>query len=121
MFIKRKYQKLLKQLENYGGATLDTDGSNKTDLTGFMVSLAGFETKMKRADLNFSIFKNYLKKAKQQKAFAGYWVDHEDYDTLYIDVSVCFKKKSEAMRFAKSQNQLAIYDFKNEKTIYLNN
>ena len=121
MFTKRKYQQLLNQLENYGGATLDTDGSNITDLSGYMVSLAGFETKMKRGDLNFSIFKNYLKKAKNKGAYAGYWIDHEDFDTLYIDVSVCFKKKSEALRFAKSQNQLAIYDFKNEKTIYLNN
>lgn len=38
---------------------------------------------------------------------------------VYLDVSIPFEDKEKALKFASDNQQLAIYDTKNDETIYL--
>lgn len=112
--------KQLKQLKNYvvknGGATLKNDGSF-TDLdSGYMVSLKNTELKIALSDLKLKDLNTYLKLAKNKNSYGGLWLDN---NILYLDLSINIINKNEALKVAKNNSQLAIYDLANQATIYL--
>ena len=111
----------LKQLKNYvkhnDGATIDaTTGDIALLKAGYMVSVAGFETKTTLRRLSYRQVKYYLKEAKKRGAFLGLWLDG---DTLYIDISENIALLGDAVIKARDNKQLAIYDIKNTTSIYL--
>lgn len=50
--------------------------------------------------------------------YLGFWVD-EKTNELYMEVSKNFTSKKAALKEAAARKQLAIYDIKNHKSIYL--
>lgn len=120
-------KEVLKDIKEYikenKGITLDINTmKNTTKKTGFSVSLAGYETKEKSIDKTIEIVKDYIKVVKnlnKNNLFVGVWYD-EKTQFYYIDISIIINKKREAERIAKENKQLAIYDLKENKSIYLN-
>ncbi len=112
-------KKQLQQLKNYiienDGATIAPDGTIQSLKSGFMVSLSGFEkiyNDIKFIDLK--MVKSYLKIAKKKNAFVGFWVNN---NKIYIDLSINVNEKEEALKIAKKNNQIAIFDCLNLKEI----
>lgn len=109
----------IKKIIENKGETL-TKELKKADLKrGFMVSLEGAEVQKNVNDING------IKKAIEEKQeiiksknnmFIGLWLDN---DIMYIDISINIIDKVEALEFAKYNKQLAIYDLKNNDSIYL--
>lgn len=120
-------KEVLKDIKEYikenKGITLDINTmKNTTKKSGFSVSLAGYETKEKSIDKTMEIVKDYIKAVKDLKKnnlFVGVWYD-EKTQYYYIDISMIINKRREAERIAKDNKQLAIYDLKENKSIYLN-
>ena len=120
-------KEVLKDIKEYikenKGITLDINTmKNTTKKSGFSVSLAGYETKEKSIDKTMEIVKDYIKVVKDLKKnnlFVGVWYD-EKTQYYYIDISMIINKRREAERIAKDNKQLAIYDLKENKSIYLN-
>lgn len=108
-------------LKNYiavnGGATLDANGSACALSSGYMVSLAGSELKIKPKKLTKKIIKKYLIKAKMAGAYVGFWRND---GFIYVDLSVNIKNKMQAIQAGLKNNQLAIYDVKKDCSIFLN-
>ena len=112
----KKLEDLKKLILKEGGATL-TSNLQKTLLNkGFMVSLAGSESKIKVDDLSIELLNYYKKIAKENGAFIGFWMDC---GILYVDCSINILSLEEAQKIGRSNDQLAIYDLQNQTTIYL--
>lgn len=112
----KKLEALKKLILEEGGATL-TSNLQKTLLNnGFMVSLAGSESKIKVDDLSIELLNSYKKLAKKNGAFIGFWMDC---GILYVDCSINVLALEEAEKIGRSNDQLAIYDLQNQTTIYL--
>jgi len=108
---------LLKLIEKNGGATLDKNGNALNKKSGYMVSLDGYELKIEKIELfTQQLIKKYLKIAKKLKAYFGMWIDN---NILYLDISIWTASLDYAKKTGLKNNQLAIYDIKNEKSIYL--
>jgi hypothetical protein len=58
-----------------------------------------------------------MKNKKVSLFFIGLW---ENEGTLYIDINTKTNSKSEALMMGKLNEQLAIWDIKNKKEIYIN-
>ena len=120
-------KEVLKDIKEYikenKGITLDINTmKNTAKKSGFSVSLAGYETKEKNIDKTIEVLKEYIKVVKNLKKnnlFVGVWYD-EKTQYYYIDISMIINKRREAERIAKDNKQLAIYDLKNNDSIYLN-
>lgn len=56
------------------------------------------------------------KRLKKLSAFVGFWIDD---GKIYLDISVNVGDKKEALRIAKENKQLAIYDCSDMETIRL--
>jgi len=120
-------KEVLKDIKEYikenKGITLDINTMKNTTInTGYSVSLAGYETKEKNIDKTMEIVKDYIKAVKnlnKNNLFVGVWYD-EKTQYYYIDISMIINKRREAERIAKDNKQLAIYDLKNNDSIYLN-
>lgn len=108
-----------------GGATLEVETletikNNK----GFMVSYEDYETTTKNIDEVIKIIKEYQKDLVNNNIdlknnYIGIWYNIED-NTYYIDISILYHDKRQAERKGKENKQKAIYDLKNNKSIYLN-
>lgn len=124
---KNMEKEVLKDIKDYikenKGITLDINTmKNTTKKSGFSVSLAGYETKEKSIDKTMEIVKEYIKAVKDLKKnnlFVGVWYD-EKTSYYYIDISIIINKRREAERIAKENKQLAIYNLKDNESIYLN-
>lgn len=120
-------KEVLKDIKEYikenKGITLDINTMKNTTInTGYSVSLAGYETKEKSIDKTMEIVKDYIKAVKnlnKNNLFVGVWYD-EKTQYYYIDISMIISKRREAEKIAKENKQLAIYDLKNNDSIYLN-
>lgn len=120
-------KEVLKEIKEYikenKGITLDINTmKNTTKKSGFSVSLAGYETKEKDINKTMKVVKEYIKAVKKinkKSLFVGVWYD-EKTSYYYIDISIIVSKRREAERIAKENKQLAIYDLKNNDSIYLN-
>ena len=112
--------KMIKEMINNGGATLDVNYNNFNSSIGYMVSIKGHEKKININDIE-NIKKEISKKMEliknKKNCFVGLWVDN---DILYIDISKHIINYNRALEVARNNKQLAIYDLKNDKSIYLN-
>lgn len=112
-------KKIMEIIENEG-ATLDYNYNNFKSDKGFMVSIKGQEVKVDKNNIE-EIKKEIEKKRefiKDKKGlFIGLWLDN---DIMFIDVSIHIVNYSDALEVARNNDQLAIYDLKNNDSIYLN-
>ena len=112
--------KMIKEILKNGGATLDANYNNFNASVGYMVSIKGHEKKLNINDIE-NIKKEIIKKMEliknKKNCFVGLWVDN---DILYIDISKHIINYNRALEVARNNKQLAIYDLKNDKSIYLN-
>ena len=110
---------LIKEIIKNGGATLTKDLKKAELKSGYMVSLEGAESKVKKDD-----YKAIIKAIEDKKEiikdnsdlYIGLWVDN---GMMYIDISININDKVEALEFGKKNKQFAIYDLENDKSLYL--
>lgn len=111
-------KKIIEIIKNEG-ATLDCNYNNFKSDRGFMVSLKGQEVKVDKNDIE-NIKKEIEKKRefiKDKKGlYVGLWLDDE---VMYIDISIHIIDYVEALEVARNNEQKAIYDLKNNDSIYL--
>lgn len=111
-------EKIIEIIENKG-ATLDQNYNNFNSDKGFMVSIKGQEVKVNKNDIE-EIKKEIEKKREfignKKGLYIGLWLDS---DIMYIDVSIHIIDYLEALEIARNNDQLAIYDLKNNDSIYL--
>lgn len=102
------------------GLTLDFNLIEQKNLN-FIYSLPNYESKFNLKYLSNQIFKSilayYQQLAKKEKAYIGLWIDKKN---LYFDLSKNAKSKATAIKKAKAFNQLAIFDYANKESIYIN-
>lgn len=110
-------------LANAGG-TFSFSGEPVSFPDGYAVSVAGFETVTQLEGMsarNFVNLANDLVKkvdglADPSTHFIGAWIEDGN---LYIDLSVRVEDKDSALVKAKNADQLAIWDFALEESVYL--
>ena len=112
--------KMIKEILKNGGATLDVNYNNFNASAGYMVSIKGHEKKVNINDIE-NIKKEISKKMElvknKKNYFVGLWVEN---NILYIDISKHIIKYNRALEVARNNKQQAIYDLKNDVSIYLN-
>lgn len=111
--------KMIKEIIKNGGATLDTNYNNFNASTGYMVSLDGYEAKINIDNIEAIKKEIETKKEEAQKiknSYIGLWVEN---GLLYVDISKHIKNYNRALEVARNNKQLAIYDLKNNDSIYL--
>ena len=113
MKTKKMYNVLLKN----GGLTLGLKAKN-----GFMVSLP---TNEKVINNNLEEFKKSLKEYKKlykqikkvyKNAYIGLWIENGN---IYLDFSLLINEYYKALQVGRKNNQLAIYNIEENKSIYL--
>ena len=107
----------LKEIVQCGGATLTKELKALKKESGFMVSKIGCEktfTFDNLEDLEKEVI-NYRNKLKNNE-YIGLWVDN---NIIYLDISKYYTTKDKAIKSGIKNKQLAIYDLKNNKSIYL--
>ena len=111
--------KMIKKIIKNGGATLDVNYNNFNANFGYMVSLYGHETKIDINNIEAIKQEIEIKKeiAKQLNAYVGLWTDN---GLIYVDISKRIINYNKALETARKNEQLAVYDLKNDKSIYLN-
>lgn len=111
--------KMIEEILKNGGATLDTNYNNFNASAGYIVSLYGYETKINIDNIDAIKKEIETKKeiAKQLNAYVGLWVDNV---LMYVDISKHIINYNRALEVARNNEQLAVYDIKNDKSIYLN-
>ena len=107
----------LKEILKNGGATLTKELKALEKNNGYMVSLLGYEktfTFDQLEDLEQNI-KGYQKQLKNNE-YIGLWIDN---NIIYLDISKHYIKKEKAKKAGVKNKQLAIFDLKEKKSIYL--
>lgn len=111
-------KQIMEILENKG-ATLDKDLKDFKKNKGYMISLEGQEKKIFKGNIE-EIKKEIEEKRKfienKEGLYIGLWLE-DNY--MYIDISIHIEDKTEALETAKKNKQLAIYDLKNNDSLYL--
>ena len=112
-------KKIIEIIKNEG-ATLDKNYNNFNSNKGFMVSIKGQEVKTDKNNIE-EIKKEIEKKREfienKKGLYIGLWLDS---DIMFIDISIHIINYSEALEVARNNEQKAIYDLKNNDSIYLN-
>ena len=112
-------KKILEIIENKG-ATLDKEYNDFKSNRGYMVSLQGQEIKVDKNDIQ-GIKKEIEKKKEfikdKRGLYVGLWLEG---DIMFIDVSIHIINYLKALEVARENDQKAIYDLKNNDSIYLN-
>lgn len=113
--------KILKEMKKLiierNGLTIDENGEIAKLSKGYMVSLYGYEKVISDIKyLELAQVKRYLKLAKKLNAFVGFWIDK---NKIYLDLSINISNKKEALKIAKNNKQLAIFDCKKLVSIHL--
>ena len=125
-------KEILKDIKDYiiknEGITLDIEKLQNTSIkNGFIVSLIDFEYKTKNIDEVINKITKYIdiidtlkSKEKVKKTyFVGVWYNKDD-GFYYLDISKKKKKLRDAKKFGEVNKQKAIYNLKDNKSIYLN-
>lgn len=87
-----------------------------SELNGaYMVAFKEHERIVPRETFKADILERYKKEVARP---IGTWYNKED-GMVYLDVSIPFEDRREALKFASDNQQLAIYDTKNNQSIYL--
>lgn len=109
----------IKRIIENKGETLTKELKKAELKRGYMVSLEGTETQTKGDDYQAIIKAIEEKQAiikDKNNMYIGLWLDNH---IMYIDISINIIDKVESLEFAKYNKQLAIYDLKNNDSIYL--
>ena len=114
------YSKIIKEtLKNNGGSFNVSKSKIKKPLKGFMCSIKDLLI-IDKKDFNIKLLKYLVKDnfslLKSNENYLGTW---EDNGKIYIDISKNFSSKEKALNTAKINKQLAIFDLKEMKSIYL--
>lgn len=111
-------KKIIEIIENKG-ATLDKDYNNFSSNNGFMVSLQGQEIKVNKNDIQ-GIKREIEKKREfikdKRGLYIGLWLEN---DIMFIDVSIHIVNYLRALEVGRVNRQKAIYNLKNNDSIYL--
>lgn len=100
------------------GATLHKDGKQANFKKGYQVSIKDLHIiKARQKNKIKNIILKELKRIKNGE-FLGVWLDNKK---CYIDKSKHFDDLNKAINTGKANNQISIYDFKNNNCIYLKN
>lgn len=114
-----KIEKIIEYTEKNGGCSFSSKLDILEDLKGYTISLQKYEYKTTVENIQ-EIEKNIKSKMeliKNKKNYIiGTWIDA---GILYIDINKIEMNYTRAVEFGKSQNQLAIFDNINKKSIYL--
>lgn len=106
-------------LEN-GGASYNITTGDTVPNTGYMVSIDGYETRYDCFTITDNEVRNYIVTYNEilsdGETFLGGWLDALA-DEVCLDVSIHIADLEEAVEYARNNNQIAIYDCKNEKDI----
>lgn len=103
-------------LEN-GGITLDKDNAILQAKKGYMVSLYDTENTTNDIDKVIELIINKQNTLKANE-YVGVWFNELN-GLYYVDTSVLVTDKDKAVKLAKENIQKAIYDLKNNDSIYL--
>lgn len=108
---------LKNELTKKGGLTLNKNLKVLTKKIGFIASYQDTEKKFTFNELA-QLKNEILKRAENLKKdeFIGLWVDN---NIIYLDTSIILNDKIECLEFAKDNRQLAIFDLKENKSLYL--
>jgi len=103
--------------EQNGGVSYNLQNGHMNPDTGYMVSVQGKERQSPTLTYhNVLGYVNENTDTLSSHSYLGLWKDE---DIWYMDVSFCFDGLEEALNEAEKNNQKAIYDNANKKTIYL--
>lgn len=125
MLSKEAFLKLREDLLTHGGFSVKSFNHVgyepfKSSI-GYLVSIKAYEDKMKLEDFTYERVKDYLEAKYLDKAIEplifGAWKSEEGF--IYLDINKFKIKFTHAVREAIKESQLAIYDLKNEKSIYI--
>ena len=109
---------LKKDIIKNGGITLNDDFKKASLKSGFMVSILGYEFKTNNIDEAIKKgleYKDIIK--NKNNYYVGFWLDGGFW---YVDISKNISNKRDAEKTAKKNIQKAIYNIKDNKSIYLN-
>ena len=112
MNIKKLYDKLL----NDGGFTVNRHLETPENLYYIASYEGGLVYDLEGFTLGNLI--NAITKLNPEYHLIGAWIDTNT-NSIYFDISINFKYKDDALKFAREQHQLAIYDSIKQESIYL--
>lgn len=111
---------LVHELALTGGFSYNVNTGESNPLTGYMVSLSGCEQQFFFDDFDNRDLKNYFfshsEQFAKQEVFFGGWLDG---NVVYLDASINIQDLEEAIFLGISNNQKAIFDCENNKSIVL--
>ena len=105
---------MVQHIMKNGGATFTSSLEHANLKKGYMVSLPEHEQVVSLETAHTANLEKFTRLAKSLNGFVGTWLNN---GRIYLDISVNILDLSEALRFGKKWNQLAIYDIENETTI----
>lgn len=111
-------EKFLKnELIKKGGLTLNKNLEVLTKKEGYIATYQNSEKTFAFNELA-QLKNEILKRAENIKKdeFIGLWVDN---NIIYLDTSIILDNKTECLEFAKNNRQIAIFDLKENKSLYL--
>ena len=116
--MKNKLDKIIKNIIDKGGCNLSKNMEFLNYNSGYMVSIKDMYI-IKKYDIKNlkKALKNVVKNIAINQC-CGCWYNSED-NNIYIDISINIEDKQQAIKEGVKNNQLAIYDIKNNKTIYI--
>ena len=89
-----------------GGASINRDYNSPAQ--GYMVAIK-----------NFDSMNDMLANKLEHNQYYGTWLDVEDNNKLYCDISTNILDYKEAVDLAKKRGELAIYDVEQQCSIYV--
>lgn len=89
--------------------------TDTVEKTGFSVAVNGNEKIVELSEFNEKIVHEY-KRSMKKGMVLGTWVNG---NKVHLDTVKVFKDKDEALKLAKLQNELAIYDLENELELFI--
>ena len=117
---KKEYKRLISYILKNDGATLDAGGALVSMTAGYVVSVAGYNLKLKDIkNLKLKTLNKYLNIAKNNGLFFGVWYNRAGryYD---IDLNIITSDLKTAIIKARANKQRDIFDLKNINSIYIN-
>ena len=113
-----KCSELKQMVKNNGGFSINPLG--ECPKTGYMVSVKDlYKINLDIIDQDDVNFASDI--AKEVDGYIGGWLDTQSDSpfNFYMDISVNIQDKEQALKIARENNQLAIFDVVNCETIYL--
>lgn len=111
-----KILELMKKAEKNGGLTIKPNGDEFTAKKGYMVSIINKEKTAESLEGFIELINQYEVDAEKMHGFIGLWKDSGKW---YIDISYYILDRTDALEFGYKNKQVAIYGFKEEKSLYI--